>query len=433
MTRKEYEIIFKQETRIHKVIEISQIINAHNKILTIKVCYAYLSIKTVKWLKSLDCVIRVNDTTFITQEDFFRNQSDYDSIPMTKEKRNIRNKQWDIIKLTNNRKSYRLHNISRKIKIALIDSGIDKDHIDLKHSILRDSKNLVPKGGFNNTEIYEDGNISNFDDVLGHGTSVAGQITANGVLQGIAPGIGINVYRVFGSKVAKTSWIIQAIIEAVDDGNHVINLSVGSYLLKNGSYINGKNDYEGFLVFQRAIEYAHSKNVIIVSTLGNDALNLKSHTETNDFIQKKNSKKISSIGQIIDAPSNFKGVIKSYSIDRDNKISSYSNWGYDNLAISTYGGKISSYCLNNYNDFIQKNLYETDWILSTHLQNSYNFFYGNSMATPKISATIALIIDKFNIFEYPQLAIRHLFNNSYYANGNFKIDTYRCLNTKLSF
>lgn len=433
MIENEYEIIFKQEACINKVNEIAQIINAHNKILTIKVCYAYVSIKTVKWLESLDCVLRVNDTTFMIQEYFFRNQNNYDSIPMTKEKKNIRNKQWDIIKLTNNRKSYELHNISHKIKIALIDSGVDKDHIDLKNSILTDSKNLVPKGGFNNTEIYEDGNASNFDDILGHGTSVAGQITANGVLQGIAPGIGINIYRVFGSKVAKTSWIIQAIIEAVDDGNHVINLSVGSYLLKNGSYINGKNDYEGLLVFQRAIEYAQSKNVIVVSTLGNDALDLKSNTETNDFIQKKNSKKISRIGQIVDAPSNFNGVIKSYSIDRDNKIASYSNWGYGELAISTYGGEVSSCCLNNYNYFIQKKLYETNWILSTHLQNSYNFFYGNSMATPKISATLALIIDKFNIFEYPQLAIRHLFNNSYYTNGNFRIDTYKCLNTKLSF
>lgn len=433
MIDKEYEIVFDKKTCINEINYIANFIKAHNKIMTIRVCYAYLSIKTLRWLKSLECVIKVNDISIVTQETLFRNQNKYYSTQMTKEKKEISNKQWDIIKLTNNRKSYKLHEVSNKIKIALIDSGIQKNHYDLKNSILKDSKNLVPKGGFNNTESIEDGNESNFNDVLGHGTAVAGQITANGVLQGIAPGIGINIYRVFGSKAAKTAWIIQAIIQAVEDGNQVINLSVGNYLLKSGNYMDGKNDRDGFLIFQRAIEYAQSKNVIIVSTLGNDALNLNSRTETMKFIQNKNQKKIDHIGEIVDAPSNFKGVIKSYSVNKDNQISSYSNWGYKGLTVSTYGGDLRSYSLKNNKKFIEKRLYERDWILSTHLKNSYNFFYGNSMATPKISATIALIIDKFNLFEYPQLAIRHLFNNSYYVHNNFIINTYDCLNTKLSF
>lgn len=431
MNDKEYEIIFNSGTNFEEIKAITNIIKVHCNVLEIKICYAFLSAHDKAWLTSLKCIKQVNETTYLSAKTLYKQQNN-SSLDISEEQLDIRKRQWDIIELTNNRKSYSLHSISTKIKIGIIDSGIQTTHIDLKESILGNSKNFVPKGGFNNLEPNENGDIKNFEDILGHGTSVAGQITANGTLQGIAPGIGINVYRVFGMKSAKTSWIIQAIIQAVDDGNQVINLSVGNYLLKNGSYVDGSNDYNGFLVYKRAIDYATSKGSIIVSTLGNDSLDLTSDNGTNKIIEKKNLKKIEDPGGIVDSPSNFDHVIKSYSVNKNFQLSSYSNWGYNNLAIATYGGDEDSLFSMGYNKFTRKKIYEHEWILSTHLEDSYNFFYGNSMATPKVAATLALIIDKFNLYNFPSLAIKHLFNTAKFKDDKYILNTFDSLYKKLS-
>ena len=92
---------------------------------------------------------------------------------------------------------------------------------------MQGSKNLVPKGGFRGKEIEETGELNLLTDKLGHGTHVAGQIAANGNLKGIAPGIGIKSYRVFGEQNADSLWIIKAIIEAAKDDVDVINISLG--------------------------------------------------------------------------------------------------------------------------------------------------------------------------------------------------------------
>ncbi|WP_375339266.1 S8 family serine peptidase [Lactococcus cremoris] len=68
-------------------------------------------------------------------------------------------------------------------------------------------------------------------DKMGHGTEVAGQITANGNILGVAPGITVNIYRVFGENLSKSEWVARAIIRAADDGNKVINISAGQYLI----------------------------------------------------------------------------------------------------------------------------------------------------------------------------------------------------------
>ncbi|MEJ7371217.1 S8 family serine peptidase, partial [Staphylococcus caprae] len=67
--------------------------------------------------------------------------------------------------------------------VGIIDSGINKQHPDLKKNII-DSKNFVPKGGINGKETYETGDINQTNDLTGHGTSVAGQIAANGYMKG---------------------------------------------------------------------------------------------------------------------------------------------------------------------------------------------------------------------------------------------------------
>ncbi|SFW97913.1 minor extracellular serine protease Vpr [Thermoactinomyces sp. DSM 45891] len=97
------------------------------------------------------------------------------------------------------------------IKVAVLDTGIDYKHPDLKDNYIggydqvdRDNDPLDPYGG-------------------GHGTHVAGIIAANGKLKGIAPKASILAYR-----MGTTSGdMIAGIERAVSDGADVMNISVG--------------------------------------------------------------------------------------------------------------------------------------------------------------------------------------------------------------
>ncbi|BAW16778.1 S8 family serine peptidase [Streptococcus intermedius] len=113
--------------------------------------------------------------------------------------------------VTNNGESYTLHQISKKTSVGIIDSGILAEHSDLLSSLGSHMKNFVPKGGFNNEEDEEKGEAGYIIDKMGHGTEVAGQITANGNILGVAPGVTINIYRVFGERLSKAEWISEAI------------------------------------------------------------------------------------------------------------------------------------------------------------------------------------------------------------------------------
>ncbi|MBZ9635020.1 S8 family peptidase [Clostridium sp. FP1] len=107
------------------------------------------------------------------------------------------------------------------VKIAILDSGIDINHADLKGKII---------GGYDfveNKPIYMDG-----DDRRGHGTHVAGIAAANGEMKGIASEASLLIYRVVTKdKEQHYKNIVEAMKKAVQDGAQVINISsrVDSY------------------------------------------------------------------------------------------------------------------------------------------------------------------------------------------------------------
>ncbi|MDT3788762.1 S8 family serine peptidase, partial [Staphylococcus aureus] len=96
-------------------------------------------------------------------------------------------RQWDMNKITNNGASYDDLPKHANTKIAIIDTGVMKNHDDLKNNFSTDSKNLVPLNGFRGTEPEETGDVHDVNDRKGHGTMVSGQTSANGKLIGVAP------------------------------------------------------------------------------------------------------------------------------------------------------------------------------------------------------------------------------------------------------
>lgn len=107
----------------------------------------------------------------------------------------------------------------RGVTVAVIDSGIDKNHPDLAGRVIGE-KNFV-----------EDETTT--DDLLGHGTMVAGIIAGSGAssegkYRGIAPGANLLNVKVINSKGdGRVSDIIAGIEWALYNGADVLSLSLG--------------------------------------------------------------------------------------------------------------------------------------------------------------------------------------------------------------
>jgi len=104
----------------------------------------------------------------------------------------------------------------KNVKIAIIDSGINKNHSDLINNL---------KGGisFINNSDY-------FNDDLGHGTSVAGVIGAlnnNIGIIGVAPEAELYSVKVISASGGKLSDFIQGIQWATDNHMNIIVMSLG--------------------------------------------------------------------------------------------------------------------------------------------------------------------------------------------------------------
>jgi subtilisin family serine protease len=140
------------------------------------------------------------------------------------------------------------------IVVAVIDTGVDLDHPDLADNILRTNGEVVGYDFVNNDSIPDD------DD--GHGTHVAGIVAAtanNGIgIAGAAYGVKIMPVKVLGANGEGTSaQLAEGIRYAVDNGAHIINLSLGGESAAN--------------IEQEAIAYALSKGVVIVAATGNES------------------------------------------------------------------------------------------------------------------------------------------------------------------
>lgn len=166
-----------------------------------------------------------------------------------------------------------------KVIVAIIDTGIDQTHPELKGLFLPSYNVINP---MNQTA----------PDV--HGTHVTGILAGkkgNGIGgYGINPNVKILPIDVFDRDFVTNDYTIaQAIIYAADHGAKVINMSIGSSFPSS--------------VVEEAVEIAINKGVTIVASQGNGG---------DDFPQY---------------PASYEGVIGVGSINKDKKLSSFSTYG----------------------------------------------------------------------------------------------------------
>ncbi|MBK9981329.1 MAG: S8 family serine peptidase [Saprospiraceae bacterium] len=206
---------------------------------------------------------------------------------------------WDMIQ------GDQVHNImsshphpKKKALIAIVDSGVDGAHADLRDQYL--------SGGNNNDT-----------DPLGHGThcaGIAGAISNNGI--GIASLIpDASFVQVTSLKVMNAMGIgsqiatIQGMIKAADMGADVISMSLG-----------GLSSDTKQKAYEEAVAYCNARGAIVIAAAGNSSQNAKNY-----------------------APANAKGIITVSAIGPDQKKASFSNTVNDvQYGIAAPGVKILS-------------------------------------------------------------------------------------------
>jgi subtilisin family serine protease len=139
------------------------------------------------------------------------------------------------------------------VTIAILDTGIDREHPDLKSRV---------DGCYDYTDLTKGFVDNSCDDLNGHGTHMAGIIAADGGphgdgIYGFAPQASISIYKTCNSTGSCMSDdIAVAMRNAVDNGAQIIVLGFGGE--SESSFIDD------------AIAYAHDKGVLVIAAAGND-------------------------------------------------------------------------------------------------------------------------------------------------------------------
>ena len=206
------------------------------------------------------------------------------------------------------------------VTVAILDSGVMANHEDLPN--------------VTRIEVFYKNASLGLDDAIGHGTHVAGIISAamgNGKGgAGIAPGVKLLSLRITNDKGSSTdAKLICGLQAAVKAGAQIVNISLGGPAYS--------------AVFQKAINEATEAGVTVVAAMGNDGTNCLNY------------------------PAGYDDVIGVVSVDRTNNRasgSSYGTWG----DVAAPGADI--------------------W--STYYNGSYWPKSGTSMASPVVAGVAAL-------------------------------------------
>lgn len=244
-----------------------------------------------------------------------------------------------------------------RVVVAVVDTGIDLTHPDLKDSIVQ---------GYDFVN-----NNTNPQDDNGHGTNVAGIIAAKAHggdgYTGVAPGTKLMPIKVFNENgESTTATVIAGIQYAIDNKANIINLSLGSY-----------SDSQAL---HDLIKQAVNSNILVVAAAGNDSdnwINNESGQLDNpheDFVRT---------AHVANFPAIYDEVISVGAIEELNDGSSTVADFSNVLKVDVVAPGVSIY--------------------STYLRGGYMYMDGTSQATPFVSGLAALI--KAN---HPDITVGHL-------------------------
>lgn len=274
---------------------------------------------------------------------------------------------------------------SKKVTVAVIDTGVDDTHPDLAPNFDR-AASVSCVGGAPNTA---DGAWRPGPGESDHGTHVAGTIAAakNGIgVTGVAPGV-----KVSGIKVSQpdgffyTEAVVCGFVWAAEHGVDVTN---NSYYTDPWLF-NCKNDADQAALVEahaRAIRYAERKGAVNVAAAGNSRMDLAADelTDTTSPNDTTPVERVINPRECLDIPTQIPGVVTVSALGAKNLKSSYSNYGLGVIDISAPGGDSTLYQKPDAPAVDGR-------ILSTLPGGGYGYKAGTSMASPHVAGVVALI------------------------------------------
>jgi subtilisin family serine protease len=237
---------------------------------------------------------------------------------------------------------------SADVLVAVIDTGVDYNHLDLRDNIWANPGEIAGNGidddgnGFIDDQRGWDfyANDNNPFDETGHGTHCAGTIGATGNnnlgVTGVCWDVSIIPVRFLGPSGGSTSDAIEAVNYSTALG---VDLSSNSW---------GGGSFSSLL--ESAIASANTAGILFVAAAGNDSVNNDSGPHY---------------------PSSYSGsnVIAVASTTASDTLSGFSNYGRTSVDLAAPGSSI----------------------YSTLPGNLYTSYSGTSMATPHVSGALALL------------------------------------------
>lgn len=252
-----------------------------------------------------------------------------------------------------------------KIVIAVIDTGVDINHRDLKNDIWTNpgetGKDIFGRDKSNNG-VDDDGNgfaddihgwnfVNNSNDVSdshGHGTHIAGIIQKEyrkHTTSSTSPPLARLMVLKYYNPDAEDSENVLNTVKAIEYANKM-NANIINYSGGGGS---------AFAKEYKAIEKSMQKNILFVAAAGNN----NSNTDSKKYY-----------------PANYqlKNIISVAATDNDGELVSFSNYGQKSIDIAAPG----------------------KMIYSTLPNNNYGFMSGTSQATAYVTGVAASFLAKRN-------------------------------------
>ena len=260
---------------------------------------------------------------------------------------------------------------SKDVLVAIIDTGIDYTHPDLRDNIWLNTgedinnNNRVDDSDFNGIDDDENGfidDIRGWDftdapnypaagdyldrdndpmDEHGHGTGIAGIIAAvtdNEIgIAGVAPHSRIMSLRSFNAAgYGEEDDLASALLYAIEQGASVVNMSFGDVFVSR--------------IIDDIVQYAYQQGIVLVASAGNSA--------TDE----------------IHYPSGFAETISVGATDEEDYLAGFSNWG-QSIDLVAPGSLV----------------------LSTTLKGAYQRWSGTSFSAPYVTGAVALLLSQQNV------------------------------------
>ncbi|GAA2748918.1 S8 family serine peptidase [Kitasatospora cinereorecta] len=269
----------------------------------------------------------------------------------------------------------------RHVTVAVLDSGVDDTHPDLRAAV--DPRSSASCADGRPDARYGSWRPDPGVTESGHGTHVAGIVGAardgHGVT-GVAPGVRIAAVRLLGplgQYYAEN--IVCGMLWAADHGAKAIN---DSYFADPWKYNCPEDPDQAALIAAvgRAVAYAQKQGAVVVASAGNDAQDLTTGREDQRSPNDRDSGPAQDrqLGtECVRLPGELPGVVTVSAVDRRGLPAAYTNYGRGRISLAAPGGDPDGG--------------PQDAVVSDWPGGQYAALAGTSMAAAHVTGAVAVV------------------------------------------